>query len=211
MTAVMVVLFCWHPLLSVAQGPAPALVGYWQNWNDGNAPYFPLTETDSRYNMVDISFAIPETRTDYNMKFSPDRGTQAAFISQVRTLQGQGTKVLISIGGANSHVSLDNNTERDIFISSMGTIIETYGFDGLDDFSEGNDLLVFPNPADDFVKISMKEHLTSPVNFHIYNSLGAVVFSGIFTAGDETINISGWTKGVYCVRLNGHLQKIIKE
>jgi len=135
-----------------AQSPSPALVGYWQNWSDPAAPYFPLGEVDSRYNMVDVAFAVPETGTDYQMKFVPDRGTQAEFIQQIQTLQALGTKVNISIGGANAHPSLDNDSERDAFISSMGAIINTYGFDGLDIDLEGSSLAVhggtINNPVD---------------------------------------------------------------
>lgn len=148
-------LLCFFFLIGMktfAQSPSPALVGYWQNWSDPAAPYFPLSEVDSRYNMVDIAFAVPETGTDYQMKFVPDRGTQAEFIQQIQTLQALGTKVNISIGGANSPVSLDNDSERDAFISSMGNIINTYGFDGFDIDLEGSSLAVhggtINNPVD---------------------------------------------------------------
>ncbi|MBL0097667.1 MAG: hypothetical protein IPP46_15095 [Bacteroidetes bacterium] len=123
-----------------AQIPHPALVGYWQNWNDVSAPYIPIDQVDNRYNVIEVSFAIPQFGTDYRMEFIPDQGTPAAFISKIQTLQSQGKKVLISIGGATAPVSLNNVVERDSFINSMTRILTNYGFDGMDIDLEGSSL-----------------------------------------------------------------------
>ncbi len=125
-----------------AQAPNPALVGYWQNWNDFNSPYIPLDQTDSRYNYVVVSFATPKFGTDYQMQFSPEQVSPTVFASQIQTLQSQGRKVSISVGGANDPVSLDNETERDSFISSMIHILNVYNFDGLDIDLEGSSIAV---------------------------------------------------------------------
>ncbi|MBK7853510.1 MAG: chitinase [Bacteroidetes bacterium] len=124
--------------IAKAQLPNPALVGYWHNWNDVSAPYIPLTGVDARYNIIDVSFAIPQFGTDYQMEFIPDQVTPAVFISQMQALQAQGKKIIISVGGATAPVSLDNITERDTFISTMSNIINTYGFDGMDIDLEGS-------------------------------------------------------------------------
>lgn len=123
-----------------AQTPSPALVGYWHNWNDASAPYIQLDQVDSRYNIIDLAFAVPASGTDYNMQFIPDQVSQATLISQIQTLQAQGRKIIISMGGANSPISLDNVSERNTFISSMGTILNTYGFDGVDIDFEGSSI-----------------------------------------------------------------------
>ena len=138
-TAIVVLNAC---SISMAQFPQPALVGYWHNWNDGNAPYLDLTSIDSRYNVIDVSFAVPQAGTDYKMEFVPDQTSQSVFISQLQSLQSQGKKVLISIGGATAPVALDNVTERDTFIATMNSIINTYGFDGIDIDLEGSSLSV---------------------------------------------------------------------
>ena len=41
---------------SSAQLPDPALIGYFHNWQDPNAPYISLTQVDSRYNVIDVSY-----------------------------------------------------------------------------------------------------------------------------------------------------------
>jgi chitinase len=123
-----------------AQMPVPALVGYLHNWNDPNAPYLQPVQVDPRYNVVDVAFAVPSAGTDYRMEFIPDQVTPAVFLTQVQSLQAQGRKVIISIGGANAPVSLDNTTERDTFVATMNAIITAYGFDGIDIDLEGSSL-----------------------------------------------------------------------
>ncbi|MFT7590628.1 MAG: chitinase [bacterium] len=92
--------------------------------------------------MINVAFAVPKSGTDYNMQFVPDQVSSATFIAQIKTLQAQGKKVNISLGGATAPVSLDNKTERDSFIVSMTRIINTYNFDGIDIDLEGSSLSV---------------------------------------------------------------------
>ncbi|HMS50702.1 MAG TPA: glycosyl hydrolase family 18 protein, partial [Chitinophagales bacterium] len=118
------------------------MVGYWHNWSDWSAPYIDLTDVDDRYNIINVSFATPQTGTDYQMEFAPDQVTQATLIAQIQTLQSQGKIVNISVGGANAIVALDNTTERDAFINTMTDIINTYGFDGMDIDLEGSSVSI---------------------------------------------------------------------
>lgn len=125
-----------------AQTTSPELIGYWHNWNDPNAPSIPLNQIDSRYTLVDIAFAVPVVGTDFKMDFIPDQFSSATFLSHVQALQSQGKKVIISIGGAATYISLDNISERDTFIATMGNILTTYGFDGIDIDLEGSSVSV---------------------------------------------------------------------
>jgi chitinase len=122
-------------LNSHAQGPD--LIGYWHNWNDGNAPYLELAEVDERYTVVCVSFALPAPGTTYDMAFAPQETAPATFIADVAALQAQGRKVLISIGGATGTIHLDSDAEREQFVASMLDIMDTYGFDGMDIDLEG--------------------------------------------------------------------------
>jgi chitinase len=133
------ILSFFFPALSYGQ--SPALIGYFHNWNDVSAPYVQLDQVDARYNIIDISFATPQTGTQYKMEFSPDQVSQSTFITQIQTLQSQGRKVIISIGGATAPIVLNTTAQRDTFVSTMTSIINTYGFDGLDIDLEGNSLL----------------------------------------------------------------------
>ncbi|MCB0768843.1 MAG: hypothetical protein KDC00_00365 [Flavobacteriales bacterium] len=120
---------------SFAQGPQ--LIGYWHNWNDLSAPYMELSAVDPRYSIIEVSFAVPAGGTTYQMEFVPAETDMATFLADVVALQTDGRKVLISIGGANATVHLNSDLERDVFVSSMLSILDTYGFDGMDIDLEG--------------------------------------------------------------------------
>ncbi|MFZ7113893.1 MAG: glycosyl hydrolase family 18 protein [Bacteroidota bacterium] len=164
-------------VLSAAQIPNPALVGYWQNWNDGNAPYIQLDEIDSRYNVIEVSFAVPQAGTDYKMEFIPDQVSQPVLITQIQSLQGLGKKVLISIGGATAPVSLDNISERDTFVATMNAIINTYGFDGIDIDLEGNSLSTTGGT------------IANPVDAHVINLIDAIkqIMSDFYSAHNKRL------------------------
>ncbi|HMQ74902.1 MAG TPA: chitinase [Flavobacteriales bacterium] len=127
-------------------------MGYWHNWNDGNAPYLELSQVDPRYTVIEVSFAVPAAGSAFDMVFAPAETAPATFIADVAALQAQGRKVLISIGGANATVHLDSDAERDQFVSSMLAILDTYGFDGLDIDLEGASVAIsggtIANPTD---------------------------------------------------------------
>jgi chitinase len=119
------------------------LIGYWHNWQDANAPYIQLDLIDSRYDVVEVAFAVPSSPTDMTMLFTPEVVTQNDFISKIQTLQSQGKKVLISIGGATSNIDLTTTPNKTAFINSMISIINTYGFDGIDlDIENGNSIVI---------------------------------------------------------------------
>lgn len=137
-----------------ACGDKKYLVGYWHNWDNAGAPYIPLDEVDCRYNVVNLSFAIPSPGNDYDMTFPLCCGeTQAGLISKINTLQNNGVIVNISIGGATDPVHLTSEAEKNTFISTMNNIINTYGFDGLDIDLEGASISItggstIANPTD---------------------------------------------------------------
>ncbi len=126
-----------------AQIPNPALIGYWHNWTDINAPYIPLDSIDNRYNVIEVAFAVPTSPSDMNILFTPDVVSAGVFITKVQTLQSQGKKVLLSIGGATTSIDLTTTLNKNAFVSTMTAIINTYGFDGIDiDIENGNSILI---------------------------------------------------------------------
>jgi chitinase len=64
-------------------------------------------------------------------------------INKIQSLQSQGKKILLSVGGANATIDLTTSANKNAFVSSMTTLINTYGFDGIDiDIENGNSILV---------------------------------------------------------------------
>ncbi|UOQ51836.1 Ig-like domain-containing protein [Hymenobacter cellulosivorans] len=125
-----------------AAAQSRVIVGYFHNWNNASAPYIRLRDVDSRYNVIDIAFATPVAYGDMTMTFTPTQQSKAEFIADIRTLQSQGRKVLISIGGADAPVELNTTADKDKFVTSMKAIITEYGFDGFDIDLEGTSVIL---------------------------------------------------------------------
>ncbi len=173
-----------------AQTNSHELIGYLHNWQDTNAPYIPLDQVDSRYSVINIAFATPQSGTDYIMEFTPDQVSVSTFISQIQAVQAQQRKVLISIGGATAPISLDNIIERDSFINSMTSILNLYNFDGIDIDLEGSSLLVsggtIANPIDQPVVNLIYAVKQIMANYH--NSHGKRL---LLTMAPETAFVQG--------------------
>ncbi len=170
--------------------PDRILVGYWHNW--GFSPNnLTLAQVPVEYDVINVSFAVPSTPLGSTIVFSPDPQlypNPANFITDIQALQAQGKKVLISIGGANGPIHLNNATEISNFVSSMLTIIVTYGFDGLDIDLEGSSLLLAAGDTD----------FTNPTTPRVVNFISAINQvlsflppSFLLTAAPETATMQG--------------------
>ncbi|TAL69053.1 MAG: T9SS type A sorting domain-containing protein [Bacteroidetes bacterium] len=137
-----IILILFNFSFALCQLPNPALIGYWHNWDDVNAPYIPITLIDSRYNVINVAFAVPKPPEDFEMEFNPVEVDSSVLINQINFIQGQGKKVIISIGGGNSPIILNDEMEMNTFVSTMNQIINTYNFDGIDIDLEGNSLFI---------------------------------------------------------------------
>jgi chitinase len=176
--ALFLTLLCSLATPVFAQLPNPALVGYWHNWNTANAPYIQLEQVDNRYNVIAVAFAVPRSGTDYDMTFTPSGGvTAAAFKTKIQTLQGQGKKVLLSVGGGGTAVSLSDANERNIFASSMLTLLNNYGFDGMDIDIEGSGLTLTGGTV------------AAPVDASIVNLIAAIktIMSSYYVANGKQL------------------------
>ena len=121
--------------------PDRVIVGYWHNFDNGSGFIRP-ENVSSKFDVVNVSFAEPVSGSASLIDFTPDPTniSDADFRSGIQTLQSRGQEVVISIGGANGTVQLNTIAERDEFVSSMISIIENYGFDGMDIDFEGQSL-----------------------------------------------------------------------
>src|SRR5215813_11273151 len=135
--------------------PKHILIGYWANFpNSGQ--FFPLRQVSSNYNVVNIAFGLPRSPTDPTIQFEVPTQfypTNQDFANDVATLQGQGRKVVLSIGGAaGGAFELNTDADRNTFVNSVFNLITTFGFDGIDvDFEgggPGNPLLRNANDND---------------------------------------------------------------
>jgi chitinase len=118
--------------------PAHVLMGYWQDFTNGAQP-LTMAAVPASYNIVAVAFGNADS-TPGQVTFSLDPGlsaalggyTQQQFISDIKTLQSRGQKVILSVGGQNGTISVNDATSASNFASSVYAIIAQYGFNGVD-------------------------------------------------------------------------------
>jgi chitinase len=123
------------PIRVSATLPAHLITGYWENFNNG-ATVLKLRDVPAAYNIVAVAFAAA-TATPGQVTFSLEASTlgysgNAEFISDIAQLHSQGRKVILSIGGANGTIAVDDSTAASAFSSSVVSLMNQYGFDGVD-------------------------------------------------------------------------------
>ena len=118
--------------------PAHLLMGYWQDFTNSATP-LTLAQVPANYNLVAVAFGDSDS-TPGQVTFSVDSGlasalggyTQQQFISDIQTLQARGQKVILSVGGQNGTISVDDAASASNFASSVYSLIQEYGFNGVD-------------------------------------------------------------------------------
>ncbi|MEV6837581.1 glycoside hydrolase family 18 protein [Streptomyces sp. NPDC051133] len=115
--------------------PKHAVTGYWQNFNNG-AKVQKLSDVPSSYDIVAVAFA-DATSTPGAVSFTLDSSglggyTADQFKADIKAKQAAGKKVIVSIGGQNGTVSINDSASATNFANSVYSLMQTYGFDGVD-------------------------------------------------------------------------------
>lgn len=121
-------------------GPLPKhfLTGYWHNF-DNQAVELRLRDVPSEYDLIAVAFA-ESTSTPGQVTFGVDPGlaaslggyTDADFKADVTTVKARGKKVILSVGGEAGRVAVNDAASATNFANSARSIIQSYGFDGID-------------------------------------------------------------------------------
>lgn len=77
---------------------------------------------------------------------------------------------------------------------------------GMDSYN--NSIQMYPNPSKGSLIIELSENAPS---IEIFNALGTRVYANLNPASKNTIDINHLEAGVYFVKVNGHIQSIIKQ
>jgi chitinase len=118
--------------------PAHVLTGYWQNFVNSAKP-LKLADVPSSYDLVAVAFA-DATGTPGAISFTLDSGLSSAvggysdaqFTADIATLHSRGQKVILSVGGQNGTISVGDSSSATNFANSAYSLIQKYGFDGVD-------------------------------------------------------------------------------
>jgi chitinase len=110
--------------------PKHALVGYWHNFDNGSG-LIPLANVDDAWDVIVIAFA--DDAGNGSVTFKLDSAlNKAQFIADVAAKKAKGKTVVLSFGGQNGTVTLNNATNVTNFVNSTAAIMNEYGFDGID-------------------------------------------------------------------------------
>ncbi|MGC9535571.1 chitinase [Streptomyces sp. UG1] len=115
--------------------PKHAVTGYWQNFNNG-ATVQKFSDVQSQYDIIAVAFA-DATSTPGAVTFNLDSAglggyTVDQFKADIRAKQAAGKKVIISVGGERGTVSVNDAASATNFANSVYSLMQTYGFDGVD-------------------------------------------------------------------------------
>ncbi|MFJ8098037.1 chitinase [Streptomyces griseofuscus] len=115
--------------------PKHAVTGYWQNFNNG-AKVQKISDVPAAYDIIAVAFADAST-TPGAVTFTLDSAdlggyTADQFKADIKAKQAAGKKVIISIGGQNGTISVSDSTSAANFANSVYSLMQTYGFDGVD-------------------------------------------------------------------------------
>jgi chitinase len=114
--------------------PKHAVTGYWQNFDNG-ATVQKLRDVPSQYDIIAVSFA-DATSTPGQISFTLDPAvgyaSAADFKADIAAKQAAGKSVILSVGGEKGSVSVNSDASATAFADSAYSLMQQYGFDGVD-------------------------------------------------------------------------------
>jgi chitinase len=114
---------------------------------------------------VNIAFGTPVTGSTSTIALKlVSRESESDFVSDIAFLHGQGKNVVLSIGGANAVVKLNTDGDVQNFVDSVSSLVDQFGFDGIDIDFESSSLTLDPGDTD----------VTAPTTPTIVNLISAL-------------------------------------
>jgi chitinase len=115
--------------------PRHAVTGYWQNFNNG-ATVQKISDVSAQYDIIAVAFA-DATSTPGAVSFTLDSAGLGGysvdqFKADIAAKHAAGKKVVVSVGGQNGTVSVSDAASATNFANSVYSLMQTYGFDGVD-------------------------------------------------------------------------------
>ncbi|SHH01195.1 T9SS-translocated chitinase ChiA [Flavobacterium defluvii] len=181
--------------------PSKIILGYAHSWENAGAPFLYFSQmVGSKFNVVDYAFVETVNRDGYTPILTTNDNrylTNGVFNKQllkndIKSLRDSGVPVIVSIGGQNGHVVLENVTQKNIFVNGLKAIIDEYQFDGVDiDFEGGSMNFSAGNLRDiSYAGISAYPRLKNVVD--AFKELKAYYGPGfLLTAAPETQYVQG--------------------
>ncbi len=125
------------------------LIGYWEGYGSASST-IPLRDIAPQWDVVIVAFASPDHKApEGTMRFQPPRGlAPEQFKADIGWLKSHGRKVMVSLGGGGEFFTLVHPESVANFVSSVGSIVSDYGFDGVDIDFESPSLVIDAGDTD---------------------------------------------------------------
>ncbi|WP_030822376.1 chitinase [Streptomyces hygroscopicus] len=165
--------------------PRHAVTGYWQNFDNGAAVQ-KLRDVQDQYDIIAVAFA-DATGTPGAVDFTLDPavgyGSEQQFKDDIKAKQAAGKSVVISIGGQNGTVSVNDAASANNFANSVYALMREYGFNGVD--------------------IDLENGLNATYMTQALRTLSAKAGSGlVITMAPQTIDMQSTSNGYFQTALN---------
>ncbi|MET7639630.1 chitinase [Streptomyces sp. NPDC005438] len=121
------------PRVGASQVPDHAVTGYWQNFDNG-ATVQTIADVQDEYDIIAVAFAdATDTAGQVDFNLDPDLNyDEQQFKDDVAAKQADGKSVIVSVGGEKGSVQVSDDASADAFADSILSLMEEYGFDGVD-------------------------------------------------------------------------------
>jgi chitinase len=117
-------------VITVREAGQKRLIGYWHNFDNNLTPIMKLRDISPAWDVIDVAFA--DIAPDATVSFTPFNATEDEFKADVTYLLGQGKEVVLSLGGQNGALNLQDASSTERFIESLIATIDQFGFSGID-------------------------------------------------------------------------------
>uniref|UniRef100_UPI0010316554 glycosyl hydrolase family 18 protein n=1 Tax=Flavobacterium sp. J27 TaxID=2060419 RepID=UPI0010316554 len=128
--------------------PDKVVLGYAHSWENAEATFLYFNQmVGTKFNVVAYAFIETVNRDGYTPVLTTNDNryvTNGVFDRQllkndIQALRNSGVPVIVSIGGQNGHVVLENVAQKNTFVTGLKAIIDEFQFDGVDiDFEGGS-------------------------------------------------------------------------
>ncbi|WP_148716100.1 chitinase [Chitinolyticbacter meiyuanensis] len=112
--------------------PKHLLVGYWHNFQNPSGPTFPISQVSDDWDVIVLSFGENAGGGTVAFHLDPAAGSESQFIADIAAKRAKGKKVILSLGGQDGSVTLNNDSDVTNFVNSLYGIMTKYGLDGID-------------------------------------------------------------------------------
>lgn len=123
--------------------PKRLVTGYWHNFLNGSTA-LKIKDVPKYYNLICVAFANASTKPgEVTFDVNPDLAnavggySNSDFINDIKNAKKNGQHVIISVGGAEGTTYIKDQSSADAFASSLITMIDKFGFEGVDIDFEG--------------------------------------------------------------------------